>query len=91
MMYQKKVIDHHEVVEMHHEVVKMHHEMVKMHRESKFQLPLQSALPLTTSFVPRSNVYGILCGHCYCQAWLRNLSVTYLKACSHTITKAHTI
>ena len=30
-----------------------------MHHESKFQQSLQSALPLTTSFVPRSNVYGL--------------------------------
>ena len=78
VLYQKKVLAHHEVVEMHDVVEEMHH-------ESRFQQSLQSALLLTTSFVTRSNVYGILCGHCYCQAWLCKLYVTYLKACSHTI------
>ena len=68
VLYQKKVLAHHE----------------EMHRGSKFQLSSQSAFPLTISFVPRSNVYGISCGHWYCH-WLCKLPVTCLKACSHTI------
>ena len=77
MLYQKKVLAHYEVVAMYREGVEMYH-------ESKFQQSLQSAFPLTTSFVPRSNVFGILCGHCYCHR-LCKLPVTYQKACSHTI------
>ena len=69
MLYQKKVLADHALVEVHrevkirHQVVEMHRQAVEMHRQSKFQQSLQSAFPLTTSFVPRSNVYGILCGH----------------------------
>ena len=57
MLYQKKVLADHEVVEMHHEVVEMHHEVVEMHHEvveicqSKFQQSLQSTLLLTTSLL----------------------------------------
>ena len=83
MLYQKKVLAHYEVVKMHHEV-EMHREGVEMYHESKFQQSLQSTLLLTTTIVPRSNVFGILCGHCYCH-WLYKLPVTYQKACSHTI------